>query len=125
MQACGVALLALTSGTPTLLMGCALFGFGIGNLVLLPPIIAQGEFEAADIPRIVALVTGINQAVFAFAPFAFGAFHDLTGGYTVAFSVAAVLQLAAGVIVLTGREMLNPSHTPIVRGSNMNPREPR
>ena len=84
MQACGVMLLALTSGTPTLLMGCALFGLGIGNLVLLPPIIAQGEFEAADIPRIVALVTGINQAVFAFAPFAFGALHDLAGGYTVA-----------------------------------------
>jgi cyanate permease len=125
MQACGVTLLALTSGTPTLLMGCALFGLGIGNLALLPPIIAQGEFEAADIPRIVALVTGINQAVFAFAPFSFGALHDLTGGYAVAFSVAAALQLAAGVIVLTGREMLNPSHTPIVRGSNMNPREPR
>jgi len=34
MQACGGALLALTSGTPTLLMGCALFGLGIGNLVL-------------------------------------------------------------------------------------------
>jgi cyanate permease len=125
MQTCGVTLLALTSGTPTLLMGCALFGLGMGNLVLLPPIIAQGEFEAADIPRIVALVTGINQAVFAFAPFAFGALHDLTGGYAVAFSVAAMLQLAAGVIVLTGREMLNPSHNPIVRGSNMNTREPR
>jgi MFS family permease len=106
MQACGVALLALTSGTPTLLMGCALFGLGIGNLVLLPPIIAQAEFEPADIPRIVALVTAINQAVFAFAPFAFGAFHDLTGSYTVAFSAAAVLQLAAGAIVLIGRGCL-------------------
>ncbi len=103
MQACGVALLALTSGTSTLLMGCALFGLGIGNLVLLPPIIAQAEFEPADIPRVVAMVTAVNQAVFAFAPFVFGLLHDLTGDYAVPFSVAAVFELAAGMIVLTGR----------------------
>jgi len=125
MQACGVALLALTSGMPILLIGCALFGLGIGNLVLLPPIIAQAEFEPADVPRVVALVTAINQAVFAFAPFAFGVLHDLTGSYAVAFSAAAVFQLAAGAIVLAGRQMLNPIHTHIVRGSDTNPREPR
>jgi hypothetical protein len=107
MQASGVALLALTSGTPALLIGCALFGLGIGNLVLLPPIIAQAEFEPADTPRVVALVTAVNQAVFAFAPLAFGLCHDLTGGYTVPFTAAAVFELAAGMIVLTGREMLN------------------
>lgn len=125
MQACGVALLGLTSGTPTLLMGCVLFGLGIGNLVLLPPIIAQAEFEPADIPRVVAMVTAVNQAVFAFAPFVFGALHDLTGSYAVAFSAAAAFQLAAGVIVLAGRQMLNPIHTFIVRGSDTNPREPQ
>jgi len=107
MQASGVALLALTSGTPALLIGCALFGLGIGNLVLLPPIIVQAEFEPADTPRVVALVTAVNQAVFAFAPLAFGLCHDLTGGYTVPFTAAAVFELAAGMIVLTGREMLN------------------
>jgi MFS family permease len=104
MQACGVGLLALMSSTPTLLIGCALFGLGIGNLVLLPPIIAQAEFEPADIPRVVALVTAINQAVFAFAPFAFGVFYDLTGGYAVPFCAAAVFELTAGAIVLVGRE---------------------
>jgi cyanate permease len=103
MQAGGVALLGLTSGAPALLIGCALFGLGIGNLVLLPPIIAQAEFEPADNPRVVALVTAVNQAVFAFAPFAFGLLHDLTGGYAVPFTAAAVFELAAGLIVLTGR----------------------
>jgi cyanate permease len=88
-------------------MGCALFGLGIGNLVLLPPIIVQAEFEPADTPRVVALVTAVNQAMFAFAPFVFGLLHDLTGGYAVPFTVAAVFELAAGMIVLTGREMLN------------------
>jgi cyanate permease len=103
MQACGVGLLAMTSSPPTLLIGCTLFGLGIGNLVLLPPIIAQAEFEPADIPGVVALVTAVNQAVFAFAPFAFGGLHDLTGSYTAAFSVAALFQLAAGAVVASGR----------------------
>ncbi len=60
-----------------------------------------------DIPRVVATVTVVNQAVFAFAPFAFGVLHDLTDGYAVPFTAAAVFELAAGAIVLTGREMLN------------------
>jgi cyanate permease len=125
MQACGVGLLALTSSTPALLVGCVLFGLGIGNLVLLPPIIAQAEFEPADIPRIVALVTAINQAVFAFAPFAFGALHDLNDSYALPFSAAAILQLAAGGIVLTGRQMLKPVDALIMRAPDTNPREPR
>jgi hypothetical protein len=49
-----------------------------------------------------------HQAVFAFAPFAFGMLHDLTGSYALPFSAAAVFELEAGVIVLTGRAMLNP-----------------
>ena len=101
---------------------CVLFGLGIDNLVLLRPIIAQAEFQPADIPRIVAAV---NQAVFAFAPFAFGALHDLTGSYAVPFSAAAVFELAAGGIALTGRQMLNPIDAHIVRWPNTNPREPR
>jgi cyanate permease len=54
----------------------------------------------------VALVTAVNQAVFAFAPLAFGVLHDLTGGYAVPFTAAAVLELAAGMTVLTGRKMV-------------------
>ena len=125
MQALGVGFLALTSVTPTLLIGCALFGLGIGNLVLLPPIIAQAEFEPADIPRVVALATAVNQAVFAFAPFAFGVLHDLTGSYAVAFSAAAGFQFAAGAIVLTGRQMPNAFRAPIVQPSDTNQRVPR
>jgi hypothetical protein len=105
-----------------LLLGCAVFGLGIGNLVLLPPIIAQAEFEPADIPRVVALVTAINQAVFAFAPF--GVLHDLTGNYAVAFSAAALFELMAAAMVLTGREMLKRAQIPIVRVSDTHPREP-
>ncbi|MBI3516412.1 MAG: MFS transporter [Proteobacteria bacterium] len=103
MQACGVLLMATAATTPALLAGCALFGLGLGNLVSLPPLIAQIEYERPDAGRAVALVTGITQAVSAFAPVAFGTLHDLAGGFSAPLAAAAVLQLAAAAIVLIGR----------------------
>ena len=86
-----------------LALGCVLFGLGVGNLTSLPPLIAQREFRPADVGTVVALVTAINQAVFAFAPAIFGWLRDLTEGYVVAFLVAGVVQILAAAIVAWGR----------------------
>jgi MFS family permease len=103
MQACGVALLALPGATPALLiLGCVLFGLGIGNLVSLPPLIAQVEFRHVDVPRVVALTIAINQSVFAFAPGVFGALHDATDGYGAALVLAAIIQVVSAVLVAVG-----------------------
>lgn len=103
MQACGVTCLALGANAVVLLLGCILFGLGIGNLVSLPPLIAQSEFAQADVPRVVALVTAINQAVFAFAPVIFGLLREVSDGYAVPFMVAVVIQVIAGLVVMPGR----------------------
>jgi predicted MFS family arabinose efflux permease len=103
LQACGTALLTLGSGAPAILCGCILFGLGVGNLTSLPPLIAQKEFAASDVGRVVALITVINQAVFAFAPVILGALRDLEGGYTLPFGVAACIQVAASLLVLASR----------------------
>ena len=103
MQAAGSLLLAFGEGMAPLAAGCVLFGLGVGNLVSLPPLIAQSEFRAADVGTVVALVTAINQAVFAFAPASFGWLHDLVGSYIAAFLAAAVAQAAAAAIIACGR----------------------
>lgn len=103
VQAAGSLLLAFGDGKVTLVAGCVLFGLGVGNLTSLPPLIAQREFRSADVGTVVALVTAINQAVFAFAPAIFGVLHDLSTNYVAAFVLAAVAQLAAATIVLGGR----------------------
>ena len=79
MQAVGSLLLAFGEGMAPLAAGCVLFGLGVGNLTSLPPLIAQREFRPADVGTVVALVTAINQAVFAFAPAIFGWLRDLDG----------------------------------------------
>ena len=57
-------------------VGMLLFGFGVGNANLLPPLIAQIEFSHEDVLRSVSLITAISQAVYAFAPALFGLIRD-------------------------------------------------
>ena len=103
MQAVGSLFLAFGEGIAALAVGCVLFGLGVGNLTSLPPLIAQREFRPADVGTVVALVTAINQAIFAFAPGIFGWLHDRTENYAAAFVVAGATQLLAAAIVVAGR----------------------
>jgi hypothetical protein len=103
MQACGVIVLAVGTTAVVLVPGCVLFGLGIGSLLSLPPLIAQTEFAPTEVPRVVALVTAVNQAVFAFAPAIFGILREVSGGYTVTFLTAAVVQVFAAVVAIAGR----------------------
>lgn len=90
-------LLAAGRNVPLLVAGSLLFGLGIGTTASLPPLIAQGEFTPSDLPRAVALVLGISQGCFAFAPLAFGALRVVgsNGHAPLVFGTAAVLQMAA------------------------------
>lgn len=111
LQALGSTALLASEGDSVrlLLLGCVLFGLGIGNLISLPPLIAQREFPAAEVGRIVALVTAINQAVFAFAPALFGLLRDVSGWGGAPILLALLVQVAAALAVL--RRALRPSRS--------------
>lgn len=90
-------LLAAGRSVPLLVSGSLLFGLGIGTTASMPPLIAQGEFTPSDLPRAVALVMGISQGCFAFAPLAFGALRVVgsNGHAPLVFAAAAALQMGA------------------------------
>jgi hypothetical protein len=104
IQAIGFALLAWGGrGQPqaaVLLAGAALFGLGFGNLTSLPPMVAQRWFPAPLVGTVVARVTGINQALYAFAPATFGLMRDSTGSYLLPLLIAVALQLVAACAML-------------------------
>ncbi|MFC7538617.1 MFS transporter [Siccirubricoccus deserti] len=79
LQLCGSLVLLAAGGTsiPLLVLGVVLFGLGLGNATSLPPLIAQQDFAPAETARVVALVTACSQAVYAFAPAAFGALREV------------------------------------------------
>jgi len=102
MQACGVTLLAFGSDAIIMLAGAVLFGLGIGHVLLLL-LIVQAEFDRADVARVVGWAMALNAATFAFGPACLGALRDLSGSYTTPFSLAALVQVAAAIIVLVGK----------------------
>ncbi len=113
LQAGGsVVLFGAGASVPLVLLGCLMFGLGIGNVTSLPPLIAQTEFRPADVSRVVALVTAIGQAGYAFAPAIFGLLRDLgtasSGPAPLLFATAAVVQLAAAAAFLLARRRSAP-----------------
>ena len=80
-----------------LLLGVVLFGTGFGNATSLPPLIAQREFAETDMPRVVALIVGIAQGAYAFAPAIFGLVRQFETPAIGATAVAPGVFVAAGL----------------------------
>jgi MFS family permease len=103
-----VFILAAGVSVPLLLMGVVLFGIGFGNATSLPPLIAQVEFVKEDVLRAVALIVGLAQGAFAFAPAAFGLIRTLAPASAPSeaptfYAAAALVQGLAIMAFLAGR----------------------
>jgi predicted MFS family arabinose efflux permease len=97
-----LVLMGAGESAPALLLGTVLFGLGLGNLLSLPPLIAQAEWPPGEVAGVLALLTAVNQAFYAFGPAIFGA--ALQGwGDGAPPALAAGLQVAAGLILVVGR----------------------
>ncbi len=99
-QAAALFAIAETTDTAVLFMACAVYGFSIGNLITLPPLIIHREFEPADFGAVLGLSTAICGIVSAFGPGIVGFVRGATGGYTAALMLCLTLQLVSAAIVL-------------------------
>jgi predicted MFS family arabinose efflux permease len=83
-----------------LIAACALFGFSVGNLITLPALIVQREFDPRSFGVLVSLITAINQITYAFGPGVVGLLRDLWGSYTLPFYGCVAVELTAAVLVM-------------------------
>ena len=83
-----------------LIAACALFGFSVGNLITLPALIVQREFDPRSFGVLVSLITAINQITYAFGPGVIGALRDLSGSYALPFYVCIGVELTAAVLIM-------------------------
>lgn len=104
-----LVLLAAPGQGPLLWAGIVLFGAGIGNTTSLPPLVAQTDFAAQDVARVVALIVALSQALYALAPMAFALLLAAGQGTSLFFGTAAGLQLLALALLWSGRQA---AHTP-------------
>jgi len=99
-QAAALFVIAQTADTILLFVACAAYGFSIGNLITLPPLIIHREFEPAAFGTVLGLSTGIGGVISAFGPGLVGLIRGATGGYAAALMLCLALKLAAAAIVL-------------------------
>ncbi len=92
-----------------LIAACGVFGFSVGNLITLPSLIVQREFDARSFGVLVSLQTAIAQVTYAFGPGVVGVLRDLSGSYTLPFSGCIVLELTAAVLIMIRGRSARPS----------------
>ena len=72
----------------------------VGNLITLPALIVQREFDPRSFGVLISLITAINQITYAFGPGVVGLLHDLSGSYALPFYGCIGLELTAAVLVM-------------------------
>ena len=92
------ALLAMTQTTDVavLFAACAVFGLSVGNMITLPGLIIQREFEAAAFGMLVGLSTAIGQFTCVVGPGLLGLVRDATGGYGAAIGLCIAVGACRG-----------------------------
>jgi MFS family permease len=99
-QAAALAIIINSRNDALVFFACALFGFSVGNLITLPALIVQREFDARSFGVLVSLITAVTQVTYAFGPGIVGWLRDLSGSYAVPFYACMALQAAAAVLIM-------------------------
>lgn len=88
---------------PVVLIGTSLiYGFCLGQITTLSPIVVRREFGAASYGAIYGVAATVIQTSSAFGPALYGALRDLTGDYGPVLAFAAVCEAIAMLVVLAG-----------------------
>jgi len=99
-QAAALLTILQSDSVPIVLAACAVFGFSVGNLITLPPLIIHREFSAASFVVVMGLSNAISGIVGALGPVFVGMVRGCTGDYDAALALCIALELVAAVIVV-------------------------
>jgi MFS family permease len=103
VQLAGLVVLGAGSSRVVVLVGAALLGVSIGNLLLLQPLLLAESFGVRDYPRIYSLCQLLSTTGVAGGPVLVGLMHDAFDGYGLAFAAAAACSAASATILALRR----------------------
>jgi predicted MFS family arabinose efflux permease len=99
-QAVALSIIINSRNDMVLIGCCALFGFSVGNLITLPSLIVQREFDPRSFGVLISLITAVNQVTYAFGPGIVGLLRDASGSYSLPFYGCIGLELIAAVLIM-------------------------
>jgi predicted MFS family arabinose efflux permease len=104
VQAVALGAIAAVPGAPTLIAASLVYGFCLGQITTLSPIVVRREFGAQGFGAIYGIAGTVIQLSSAFGPALYGAMRDLCGAYPPVLAIAAAGELIAMAVVLSGRQ---------------------
>ncbi|MGE4076408.1 MAG: MFS transporter [Reyranella sp.] len=107
-----MALVAIVhSSTATVLIVASLvYGYGIGHVTTLGPVVVRREFGAAAFGATYGSAASVIQVVSALGPALFGVLRDAFDGYAIVLGAAAFTTVLGAVILLLGRRGRGAAH---------------
>jgi len=103
MQTGALAAIALWPSTGVLIAASLVYGYGIGHVTTLGPVVVRREFGAAAFGATYGSAATIIQLVSAFGPALFGVLRDAFGGYGPVLGVAALCTASGALTLLLSR----------------------
>ena len=95
--------IALFPSAAVLVCMSLLYGFCLGQITTLSPIVVRREFGAASFGTVYGVTGTAIQFCSAFGPAFYGVLVDLFGGYGPVLGIAAAFELAGALVLLAGR----------------------
>jgi len=103
VQTAALLAIALWPTAPVLIGASLLYGYGIGHVTTLGPVVVRREFGAASFGATYGAAATVIQLTSAFGPALFGFLRDGFGGYGPGLAIASAITLAGCLVLLTGR----------------------
>lgn len=101
-QTAALLAIALWPTAAVLVAASLVYGYGIGHVTTLGPVVVRREFGAAAFGAAYGAAATAIQLTSAFGPALFGVLRDGFGGYGPGFLVAAAVTMAACMVLFLG-----------------------
>lgn len=102
VQSLALLAIALWPTVPVLVAASLVYGYGIGHITTLGPVVVRREFGAMAFGATYGAAATVIQLVSAFGPALFGFLHDSFGGYGPGLAIASAATALGGISLLLG-----------------------
>ena len=109
LQTTALLAIALWPTAPVLIAASLVYGYGIGHVTTLGPVVVRREFGAAAFGATYGAAATVIQLTSAFGPALFGVLRDSFGGYGPGLMIAALMTALGGFSLFIGSRAVRPA----------------
>ena len=109
LQTTALLAIALWPTAPVLIAASLVYGYGIGHVTTLGPVVVRREFGAAAFGATYGAAATVIQLTSAFGPALFGVLRDSFGGYGPGLMIASLMTALGGFSLFIGSRAVRPA----------------